>query len=188
MTLTIRPMNESDTDYEATAAIWTANWPEYPKTAEMYRYSTETRDPMSIFGRLVAEDDGGIVATGYFREENDNVAEGKFLMYTQVHPERQGQGIGTALFDDLLGHLEVHEPKILSAFTREDHSVAIAFLEKRGFWISMREQDSELDLASFEPAEFAGVVESVRESGIEILAASELARRNLSPGSSQPTS
>jgi hypothetical protein len=36
-------MSESDADYEATAAIWTANWPEYPKTAEMYRYAVETR-------------------------------------------------------------------------------------------------------------------------------------------------
>jgi GNAT superfamily N-acetyltransferase len=170
-------MNESDADYEATAAIWTANWPEYPKTAEMYRYAAETRDTMSPFGRLVAED-GVIVATGYFREEADSAATGKFLVYVQVRPDRQGEGIGRALFDGILEHLEVHEPEILQSFTREDHEVGTAFLEKRGFRISMREQDSELDLASFEPAKFAGAVKSVRESGIEILAASELAKRD----------
>ena len=171
-------MNESDAEYQALADIWTANWPEYPKTAEMYRYSYEKRNPMSPFGGLAAEDESGIVATGYFREEADNVAEGKFLMYTQVHPDRQGEGIGAALFDDLLKHLEVHEPEILSSFTREDLEVAIAFLEKRGFWVSMKEQDSELDLSTFDPAAFAGVVEKVRESGIEILPASELSKRD----------
>ncbi len=178
MTLRIRPMNESDADYEATAAIWTANWPEYPKTAEMYRYNAESRDPMSPFGRLVADDDGDIVATGYFREEADSAATGKFLVYVQVRPERQGRGIGLALFDGILGHLEVHEPEILQSFTREDHEAGIAFLEQRGFRVSMREQDSELDLTSFEPAKFAGVVESVRESGIEIVPASEIAKRD----------
>ena len=178
LTLHVRAMNESDADYEATAAIWTANWPEYPKTAEMYRYNAESRDPMSPFGRLVAEDDGDIVATGYFREEADSAATGKFLVYAQVRPGRQGQGVGRALFDGILEHLEVHEPEILQSFTREDHEAGIAFLKQRGFRISMKEQDSELDLASFEPAKFAGVVESVHASGIEILAASEIAKRD----------
>ncbi len=178
MTLRIRPMTESDADYEATAAIWTANWPEYPKTAEMYRYSAETRDPNTIFGQLAAEDDGGIVATGYFREEADSAATGKFLVYVQVRPDRQGEGIGRCLFDGILGHLDVHEPEILQSFTREDHEAGIVFLKKRGFRISMKEQDSELDLSTFEPAKFADVVTKVRESGIEIVPASELSKRD----------
>ena len=171
-------MNESDTDYEATAEIWTANWPEYPKTAEMYRYSAETRDPMSVWGRLVAEDGDDIVATGYFREEPDNVADGKFLLYAQVRPERQGDGIGSALFESLLEHLKAFEPQILSSFTREDHEAGVAFLEKRGFWVSMKEQDSELDLTRWDASRFAGVVEKVRESSIEILPSSELSKRD----------
>ncbi len=171
-------MNESDADYEATAAIWTANWPEYPKTAEMYRYSYETRNPMSPSGWLSAEDESGIVATGYFREEADSAATGKFLVYVQVRPDRQGEGIGRALFDGILEHLEVHKPEILQSFTREDHEVGAAFLEKRGFRVSMKEQDSELDLSMFEPAKFAGVMDRVRESGIEILPASELSKRD----------
>ena len=171
-------MNESDADYEATAAIWTANWPEYPKTGEMYRYNAESRDSMSPFGRLVAEDDGSIVATGYFREEADSAATGKFLVYVQVRPERQEQGIGGALFDGILEHLEVHGPEILQSFTREDHEAGIVFLKKRGFRISMKEQDSELDLSTFDPATFADAVAKVRESGIEILPASELAKRD----------
>jgi len=174
----IRPMNESDADYEATASIWTANWPENPKTAEMYRISTEALAPDYLFARLIAEDDGGVVATGYFREESDNVADGKFLLYAQVRPERQGNGIGSALFESLLEHLEAFKPHIISSFTREDHEAGVAFLEKRGFWVSMKEQDSELDLATFDPAKFAGVVEKVGESGIEILPASELATRD----------
>jgi len=161
-------MNESDTDYEATAAIWTANWPEYPKTAEMYRYSAETRDPSTIFGRLAAEDDGGIVATSYFLAETDCDASGKFL----------GRGIGTALFDAVMERLSEHDPAILQSFTREDHEAGIVFLKKRGFRVSMREQDSELDLSTFEPAKFADIVAKTRESGIEIVPASELAKRD----------
>ena len=171
-------MTESDADYEATAAIWTANWPEYPKTAEMYRYNAETRDPNTIFGQLVAEDDGGIVATGYFRAETDCEVSSKFLVYVQVDPAEQGRGIGTALFDAMMERLSEHDPAILQSFTREDHEAGIVFLKKRGFRVSMKEQDSELDLASFDPARFAGVVDRVRESGIEIVPASELSKRD----------
>ena len=94
------------------------------------------------------------------------------------HPERQGQGTGSALFDRLLEQLNEHGPKILSSFTREDHEAGVSFLEERGFWVSMKEQDSELDLSSFDAAEFTDVVEKVRGSGIEILPASELALRD----------
>ncbi|MCK4410059.1 MAG: GNAT family N-acetyltransferase, partial [Candidatus Eisenbacteria sp.] len=178
MTLRIRPMDESDADYEATAAIWTANWPECPKTAQMYRYSAETRDPSTIFGRLAAEDDGGIVATSYFLAETDCEASNKFLVYVQVDPKRHGRGVGTALFDAVIERLGEHDPAILQSFTREDHEVGIAFLEKRGFRVSMKEQDSELDLSTFEPSKYAAVVEKVRESGIEIVPASEHAKRD----------
>jgi len=171
-------MTESDADYEATAAIWTANWPEYPKTAEMYRYSANERQEKSVFGRLVAEDDGGIVGTGYFREESDNAAEGKFLLYAQVRPDRHGEGIGGELFDAILERVDEHGPRILSAFTREDHAVAVGFLERRGFRVSLREQDSELDLAAWDAATFQTTVDRVRESGIEILPASELEERD----------
>jgi GNAT superfamily N-acetyltransferase len=171
-------MNESDADYEATAVIWTANWPEYPKTADMYRRSYETRAPLSVIGRLVAEEGDSVIATGYFRDECDNVATGKYLLYAQVTPERQGEGVGSVLFDALLEHLDVHEPRILSSFTREDHNAGRVFLEKRGFWVSMKEQDSELDLSQWDASRFEGVVERVRESGIEILPASEIAERD----------
>ena len=178
MTLRIRPMTESDADYRATAAMWTANWPEYPKTAEMYRYSAETRDPNTTFGQLAAEDDGGIVATGYFRAETDSEASSKFLVYVQVDPAQHGRGIGAALFDAVIERVSEHDPEILQSFTREDHEAGVVFLKKRGFRISMREQDSELDLSAFEPAKFAGIVEKVRESGIEIVSASELSKRD----------
>jgi GNAT superfamily N-acetyltransferase len=171
-------MGESDADYEATAAIWTANWPEYPKTAEMYRYSYETRDPKALLRRLVAEEDGRVVATGYFREEGDSEARGKFLLYAQVHPDRQGRGIGSGLFSGLIERLTEHKPRILSSFTREDHEAGIAFLRNRGFHVSLREVDSELELSSFTEETFADVVRRVRESGIEILTASELAERD----------
>ena len=176
MTPRIRPMNESDADYEATAEIWTANWPENPKTAEMYRISTEALAPSYVFARLIAEDEDGIAATGYFREESDNVADGKYLLYAQVRPERKGRRIGSALFEALLEHLDEFEPQILSSFTREDNEVAIGFLERRGFHVSLKEQDSELDLSTWDASRFEDTVERVRESGIEILPASELER------------
>jgi GNAT superfamily N-acetyltransferase len=179
LTIRIRPTNESDADYQATAEIWTANWPEHPKTAEMYRYSARMRASKGVFDRLVAEDESGIAGTGYLREEPDNAAQGKFLLYAQVRPGRQGRGIGTTLFEGLMSKAEQYGPRILSSFTREDNEAAIRFLEGRGFGVSLREQDSELDLSTWDASRFADVVRRVRESGIEILSASELAEKGV---------
>jgi GNAT superfamily N-acetyltransferase len=160
------------------ASIWSANWPEYPKTAEQYRYAEEKRDPAQIVVHLVTEENGAVVATGYYRQETDSDASGKYLLYAQVEPREQGRGIGGALFDALTEDLAKHRPSVLKSFTREDRPAAIGFLNRRGFDVTIREQSSALDLVAFDPARFGCVVESVRDSGIEIVSATELAERD----------
>jgi GNAT superfamily N-acetyltransferase len=174
----IRPMTDEQSDYEAVASIWCANWPEYPKTAEQYRYNAEKRDPRQVLGRLVAEEGGVVIATGYYSQETDSDASGKYLLYVQVEPGEQGRGVGSALFEALLEDLGRHGPAILQSFTREDRPGAIGFLNRRGFEVTIREQNSELDLEKFDSARFTGVVERVRGSGIEIVSATELAGRD----------
>lgn len=174
----IRPMTESQSDYEAVAAIWCANWPDYPKTAEQYRYADENRDAAQAILHLVAEEGAAVIATGYYRQEMDSDASGKYLLYAQVEPGEQGRGVGSALFEALLDDLAKRRPSVLQSFTREDRPVAIDFLTRRGFEVTLREQYSKLDLERFDPAGFADTVESVRRSGIEILSATELAGRD----------
>ena len=171
----MRATDRSDADYDAIASIWNANWPEYPKRGAQYRHSDEKMDGSKVIERLVAERDDDIVGTGYLRQETDSVASGKFLLYAQVLPASQRQGIGGALLNELIEAALSQGATILQSFTREDRPECVEFLRRRGFEVSMREQNSELDLTAFDVGKYAELLRSVADSGIRILPVSELA-------------
>jgi hypothetical protein len=61
-----------------------------------------------------------------------------------------------------------HEPLRVTTYVREDRSHSLRFLARRGFVEEMREWESRLDVAAFDPAHFDGAHERVRALGIRI--------------------
>lgn len=168
--LTIRPFDGSDRDYEASVAIWNANWPDEPSSVEGTKYSESIRDEKFFFQRLMAELGGEIVATATYREPFWSYAPGKYDIQIRVLPEHQRRGIGGALYDyvmDRLGELDTKPERLLSD-AREDQPHSVKFLTDRGFEQKMRQQVSRLDLASFDPAPFTSTVERFENSGLVV--------------------
>jgi GNAT superfamily N-acetyltransferase len=103
------------------------------------------------------------------------VQPGKYFVTIDVHPDHRRRGIGTALYDHLLGQLAEYEPSKLLSFTREDHVDGIRFLTKRGYKQVMRYPISRLDVAGFDPKPFAEKAAQVAASGVKILTLAEIA-------------
>ena len=51
--LVIRPFDGSDSDHEASVAIWNAIWPDEPTSVEGMRYSIRTRSKERFFQRIM---------------------------------------------------------------------------------------------------------------------------------------
>ena len=165
----IRPFNWSDEDYQTLIDINNAIFPDELDLPELLKHRDNARDQNYMLERVVAEVAGRPAGTASFGESMWTPIPGKFWLYIQVHPDHQKQGVGTAIYDHIVGALAEKEPTILDSWTREDKADAVSFLTKRGYKQIMRGQNSRLTLAEFDAWKFADVVERVKASGIRIV-------------------
>jgi mycothiol synthase len=173
MSLVIREFTPED--YPALVAINNAVEPEYPESEEEWRAGDAHRDPKCLWKRWVVEREGAPVAFGGYHQWSGMYHPRKFHMGISVHPEHQGRGVGTALYETILTALEPLDPLCLRTGAREDRQTALRFLANRGFEEEFRAWESRLDLGAFDPSPYDGHVEQVKAGGIEIRTMKELA-------------
>jgi mycothiol synthase len=171
--VTLRPFTPDD--YPALVAINNAVYADYPNTAEEIRYNDEHRDPKCHFARFVAEHDAAVVGFGSCGHYTGMFHPRKFWLSVEVHPGWQGQGIGSALYDHVLGSLDPFVPLSVSGQIRSDWAYSVRFLAARGFTERMRSWESRLDVAAFDDSPYAGVQERLEADGIVIKTFAELA-------------
>lgn len=133
MALHIRPFDYSDHDYEAAVAVSNAVWPAHHDTVETWKFFDQQRQPEHLFVRVVAEDDGRIVALGDIGDSYWFYEPGKYALGISVHPQHRQRGIGTAIYDYLMGVIQDRPVHKLTSWTRENQAGGICFLEQRGF-------------------------------------------------------
>ena len=172
MSFHIRPFMPGD--YAALSAIGQAVHPDYTATEDEMRYWDEHRDPAHKFQRLVAEQDGCVVGVAHYGQSFDNYHPRKFMIGAAVHPDAQRQGIGSALYDQIVESVLPYNPLNLRGRVREDMQPGIRFLLARGYQDVWRDWESRLDLATFDPSPYQGLEEKLREQGIEIKSRREL--------------
>jgi GNAT superfamily N-acetyltransferase len=164
--VTIRPF--APEDYAAAVAVSNAVYTEYANTVDEWRYSDEHRDPKCYFARYVAERDGAIVAIGECGQSAGMFHPRKFFVGVTVHPDWQGQGIGTSLYDHITTSLEFASPISLRSNTRAAWPHSLRFLAARGYKEEMRSWESRLDVAAFDPTPYADAEARTIAHGIDL--------------------
>ena len=170
--VSIRPFTTED--YQRIAEIEVANFPSHPETADEIRFYDEKRDSKFLHARFVAEEDGRVIGFCYYSQGPWMFHPRKFSVWVSVDPTHQNRGIGTRLYDRLMQELEQYHPITLRCHDQEDQPVGVAFIAKRGFVEVMRDWESRLTVADFDPALFATATERVTEQGISIKTLREL--------------
>jgi len=181
MRLQIRPLAPTLAEYNAISAIQNAAWQIEGLTGENRQLHDSKRNPGFLFQRLLAAIDEQIIAHAAYGEDAWNHTPGKYFIEIAVHPDFQRQGVGTALYTQIVAALMAREPAptFFSANTREDQWGGLALLHKYGFQQTMRNPLSRLDVAAFNGARFAAAQEKVRQAGITLHSMSELKQRDL---------
>lgn len=177
--ITIRTLNESD--LPELARIHNAINPDLPTTAEEMRHEISRIDQRRYIAEwLVATiaGTGEVVAYGGYRHVPWAHHPEKFFSFANVHPDHQGQGIGSRLMDEILSAVRAQGGRRLKAWTREDRSRGIAFLQRYGFVEQAREFESRLDVAGVNLDRFRGYQERAARLGITITTLGEELRRD----------
>lgn len=166
----------ADRDYPAVAAVMAGTLLNGETvTAEQIRYGDANRSPAMKTARWVAEYDGRLVGTASQLQYEDMYHPRKFWVMVRVHPDHQQQGVGAALYDALLTHVQQFDPLALQVQIREDQAAALAFAAKRGFAEYSRRWESYLDVAGFDPAPYATLEARLADEGITVKSVTELA-------------
>jgi mycothiol synthase len=173
----IRPVAKP-ADFPVIAQVLTAVDPEWPVTAEMVARWDEQRNPKRHSADFVAEHgEAGVVAVAGVGEDDFAWEEGKYWLNVRVHPDFRRRGIGGALYEHLMSHLQAQAPvaarKVLCMFG-EDRPETRTFVERRGFVLEWKRYESRLRTEGFDFSPYAPIEARVREEGLEIKSLAKL--------------
>ena len=164
MKITLRDV-DLDTDLHQVAALISAAEPE-PVTAAMVRDREARRGPGVVRAwRVAVADSGRIVGLSDTGRQPWQPA-GHFGLRVIVAPAQREQGIGGRLYAEALAFARAHGATRLETTIGDDDSASRRFAERRGFVVDRHIFESILDLTTFDPGRFAGIVEGVAAGGI----------------------
>ncbi|MGK0619680.1 GNAT family N-acetyltransferase [Meiothermus cerbereus] len=167
----VRPF--ADRDYPAVVEVLKAAWPDEAHSEAGLR-EHDDHAPQIRWGRFVAEVEGQVVGVGDYTQFEGMYHPQKFGVWVTVKPTFRSQGIGKALYRQVLSALEPHHPISILSSTREDQPHALAWLGKLGFVEKMRYWESRLDVQRFDFAPWAGRMEAVEAAGFALKSLQEL--------------
>lgn len=150
-------------DYPALADLISAVYADDPPVdAAAIGYFWERGDPARPNVRLVAEEHGRLVGTGYLRGAPPLP---DLLLNLEVHPGARRRGLGSRLLAAVDAASE-RRMATLVMIGEQDHG-SIAFAERHGFAERDRQSESRLDLTAFRPEDFAAATEGASR-GVEL--------------------
>lgn len=125
MAATIRPFTTFD--YKSVARLWNTVHADDKLTAEELAHHDASFEPPYKFGRFVTEIDGEVVGAATFEQHAGMYHPQKFFLDVHVYPEVEGQGVGHALYEQVLRAVEPFDPITLRGQVKEDHKRACTF-------------------------------------------------------------
>ncbi len=170
----VRPFNGSFEEYEALVRIENANHPDALQTVKEWQFREKTRDQKYLYQRIVAEQEGRIVAHGVYGETWWSYKPGRFFIALGVDPFYQGIGIAEMMYDAVLADLKQLEADSMFCEVCEDQNYIIELLAAKNFQEVLRLLVSRLQIDLFAEERFADICQQVEESGIWIGSLREL--------------
>jgi GNAT superfamily N-acetyltransferase len=132
-------------DAAAYCALYAIIHPYQVVTPAGIRHWWTSQSPGARRRTMVVESDGVIIAAGSASLDTWTSEVGTASLSVRVHPERRRAGIGTRLFDELIGHLRANDARLVRGSSADDPDT-LAWCLGRGLTPSHEERYSRLDL------------------------------------------
>ena len=153
----IRPANEND--FEAIAAVLEVCWPNQTRDVEEMRQDATGLEPhlRPIF--WLAEIEGKAIGIAEVYRDLGSYDPERWSVEVSVLPDHRRGGLGSALYEATLDHLQGHTVSSITCRVHEADEVAVRFAQQRRYVETKRDFLSELSLAAaeFDPIEIEGI-------------------------------
>ncbi|HEU4743565.1 MAG TPA: GNAT family N-acetyltransferase [Meiothermus sp.] len=156
-------------DFAEIVAIIRQHEPDSSATVESMKRADAHLEPPYLRQRFVALQDGKIVGYSLYSHSIELYHPRKFFVYAHVDRCRQGQGIGSALYEHLMTALKPQHPQVLWTDTSEAWPQAQQFLRGKGFTETTRAWESTINPQTFDPTPYAEAEARVLAQGFRIL-------------------
>ncbi len=143
-------------------------WPQRPRTPEAWAEVDRNRNTKYKYQRWVAALDGEVAGFGSYGQGSLDYHPQRFYVNIVVSPRCQRQGLGAALYDQIMAALQSFDPRVLRADAFTNLPQGFTFLQKRGFYEAFRETPVHLDVTAFDPNPYAAVEAGLLRQGIAI--------------------
>ncbi len=167
--LEIRPFHRDDLG--GIVELWNLVRPNQQRTLDEAESDIDTLEAQFQTTFFVTELEGRIVGVAEIYRHPGMYHPHKFFGNIFVHPEKQSQGIGSALYQQALEFLTALEAICFRSQVAESDAHSLQFATTRGFSEAKRDFESLLTVKSFDFSSFAGL-ENVE--GVEFHTAKEL--------------
>jgi GNAT superfamily N-acetyltransferase len=144
----------------------------------MVRHHDKTHKGKIKEKRFVFEEDGDIIVCAGYSQFIDAYHPQKFIIYIHVNRDHINKGYGGASFNFLMKQLQQFDPIKITSEVNEIHPRGIRFLKDRGFTVSMKEQESQLDLTAYKPEKYQKEIHRALNQGFRIITLSQFRKEN----------
>jgi GNAT superfamily N-acetyltransferase len=161
----------TEADYPAVVDIHhclNIAWPERPRTPAGWKQADQNRNPKCKFQRWVAVKDKTVVGFGNYGQSSHDYHPQRFYINVEVSPHFQRQGIGAALYNQIMVGLQPFNPRVLRADAFTNLPQGFRFLQARGFYEAFRETPVRIEIASFDPSPYRALEAQLADKGIVI--------------------
>lgn len=174
LTLSIRPIQPTQTDYQHLTDLWNACNPDYPETVEETKFQLENIPPTRTTLIYFAELENKVVGRSSSACRHTVQTPHAFWLSVRVHPEYRNRGVGKRLFEHHMNMLEPHKPTKLKCSVDEDKPYALRFAERRGFVEEVRHWESRLAVQEFNETPYARLEAKINALNIKLFPLTEL--------------
>ncbi|MFC6592307.1 GNAT family N-acetyltransferase [Deinococcus lacus] len=163
-------------DAAAIAEVLNAADPTWPMTAEQVAHYQAARDPALFITEVLAVQAGQVVGTGSLGHDSVSHEDWRYWGDLAVHPQARGQGIGAALYSELLRRVQERRAKEIRTMLSDlpHDAPGVRFITARGFVPTWTRYESSLHTDTADLHAFDDLMERVAAGGIVLTPLSEL--------------
>ena len=168
----------TENDYDGYVALRNSLYPKHLKTIKIVRHHDNAHKGKIKEKRFVFEEGGNIIVCAGYSQFIDAYHPHKFVIYIHVSDNYINKGYGGESYNFLMKQLQPLDPIKITSEVNEIHPRGIRFLKDRGFTMSMKEQESQLDLTAYKPEKYQKEIERASNQGFRIITLSQFRKEN----------